>query len=150
MNPRIGKTTYYLLSFTWGLFTTLAGALMALALILTGHKPHRWGYAWYFEVGHGWGGASLGPFFVKDKESGTRLKNHEFGHSIQNCYFGPLMPFLVSIPSSIRYRVRDFQEKVLKRRDLKPYDSIWFEGQATRLGCEFMDWLQEKENGGTP
>ena len=147
MNPKIGKKAYYFLSCTWGIFATLAGGVMALALIITGHKPKRWGYAWYFEAGENWGGASLGPFFVKDRTSGTRLMNHEFGHSIQNCYFGPLMPFLVSIPSSARYRYRDFREKVLKKPSRTPYDSVWFEGQATRLGTEFMDWYIEKQRG---
>ena len=73
------------------------------------------------------------------------LRDHEFGHSIQNCRFGPLMPFLVSIPSSTRYRWRLFRERVLKKPSATPYDSVWFEAQATRLGTEFMTRFREKE-----
>ena len=28
---------------------------------------------------------------------------HEFGHTFQNCLFGPLFPLIVAIPSAIRY-----------------------------------------------
>ncbi len=144
MKPRMGKTAYYLLSLTWGLPVTLAGALTAAVLLLTGRRPERWGYAWHFTVGRDWGGASIGPVFLTEANATDRLKNHEFGHSIQNCYFGPLMPLLVSIPSSLRYRLRLLQER-RGRRDLPPYDSVWFEGQATRLGTAFMDWYRSFE-----
>lgn len=141
MNPRLPKPLYFFLSLTWGIITTLAGFFTALVMLATGHKPRRWGYAWYFEVGKNWGGASLGPVFIKDRTNDSaHLKNHEFGHSIQNCYFGPLMPFIVGLPSSTRYRLRRFKEKVLKKSPKTPYDSVWFESQASRLGDDFMKW----------
>ena len=141
MNPRLPKPLYFFLSLTWGIITTLAGFFTALVILATGHKPRRWGYAWYFEVGKNWGGASLGPVFIKDRTNDSvHLKNHEFGHSIQNCYFGPLMPFIVGLPSSTRYRLRRFKEKVLKKSPKTPYDSVWFESQASRLGDDFMKW----------
>lgn len=141
MNPRLPKPLYFFLSLTWGIITTLAGFFTALVMLATGHKPRRWGYAWYFEVGKSWGGASLGPVFIKDRTNDSaHLKNHEFGHSIQNCYFGPLMPFIVGLPSSTRYRLRRFKEKVLKKSPKTPYDSVWFESQASRLGDDFMKW----------
>ena len=141
MNPRLPKPLYFFLSLTWGIITTLAGFFTALVMLSTGHKPRRWGYAWYFEVGKNWGGASLGPVFIKDRTNDSaHLKNHEFGHSIQNCYFGPLMPFIVGLPSSTRYRLRRFKEKVLKKSPKTPYDAVWFESQASRLGDDFMKW----------
>ena len=141
MNPRLPKPLYFFLSLTWGIITTLAGFFTALVMLATGHKPRRWGYAWYFEVGKNWGGASLGPVFIKDRTNDSvHLKNHEFGHSIQNCYFGPLMPFIVGLPSSTRYRLRRFKEKVLKKSPKTPYDTVWFESQASRLGDDFMKW----------
>ncbi len=141
MNPRLPKPLYFFLSLTWGIITTFAGFFTALVMLATGHKPRRWGYAWYFEVGKNWGGASLGPVFIKDRTNDSaHLKNHEFGHSIQNCYFGPLMPFIVGLPSSTRYRLRRFREKVLKKSPKTPYDSVWFASQASRLGDDFMKW----------
>lgn len=141
---KISRPGFYILSFTWGSLLTLCGILVSVVMLLTGHKPHRWGYCWYFEVGRkNWGGCEWGPVFLKDKFEGDRLRNHEFGHGIQNCFFGPLMIFLVSAPSSIRYWYRRICQKT--GRPLKTeYDDIWFEGQATRLGTAKMKLLRQK------
>ena len=139
---KLTKRSFYFLSLTWGLLYTAAGTLVALALILTGHKPKRWGWSWYFEVGKKpWGGAEWGPVFIKDRYSGESLKNHEFGHAIQNCRYGPLMVPLVSLPSSLRYWFRRIQAKrgAVPKTD---YDAAWFENQATRLGTEQINRLR--------
>lgn len=129
------KVLYYILSLTWGLPVTLLGTIIAAALIITGHKPRRWGGCLYFNVGDRWGGCEFGLFFLTDKLDNEHVKNHEFGHSIQNCYLGVFMPFIVSIPSAVRYWYREIRE----RRGLvnkMSYDSMWFEGWATSLGNE--------------
>lgn len=140
MNLKMSKTQFYILSFTWGLPMTLIGCLAALVLIMTGFKAKRWGYCYYFEIGNCWGGCELGLFFIKDKTSDTHVKNHELGHGIQNCYLGFAMPFVVCIPSAIRYWYRKYLTCVKHISNIKPYDSVWFEKQATRLGSEFMEW----------
>lgn len=132
----MSKLKFYFLSFTWGLPMTLIGCITATILMAAGYKPQRWGYCWYFQVGRGWGGVELGAVFITSKTAPHSTKNHEHGHAIQNCYFGVLMPFVVCIPSAIRYWARRFSKK-----SLPPYDSIWFEGQATRLGNQFMENL---------
>lgn len=139
---RIKKPWFYILSFTWGSILTCFGLLVSLVMILTGHKPRKWGYCWYFEIGKkNWGGCEWGPVFLKDKYEGEHIKSHEFGHGIQNCFFGPFMIFLVSAPSSIRYWQRRIKTRL--RKPLKTaYDDIWFEGQATRLGREKMKQLR--------
>lgn len=137
MNAKIDIVSFYALSFTWGLPLTLIGCVVALVLMALGYKPKKWDYCWYFEVGEGWGGLELGVFFLKDKSVSDRIPRHETGHAIQNCYFGPLMIFLVCIPSAIRYWWRElFGGK-------GSYDDIWFEGQATRLGTELHEWLND-------
>ena len=143
------KTAFYLLSFTWGLPTTLAGCIWAGIHLLRGHRPKKWGYCWYFEYGERyWGGMSLGIFFFKDKSLGVHIKNHEHGHAVQNCYFGPLMPFVVAVPSFTRYWYREYLKRVRHRMPSTPYDSVWFEGQATRLGTELIGWISERYNSG--
>ena len=135
---RINRSWFYILSFTWGGILTLCGILVSIVMILTGHRPRKWGYCWYFEIGKkNWGGCEWGPVFLKDKAESDRIKNHEFGHGIQNCFYGPFMIFLVSIPSTIRYWTRRLQTR-LGRPPKTEYDAIWFEGQATRLGYEKM------------
>lgn len=132
----MNKFRFYLLSFTWGLPLTILGCIAAFILILLGYKPKRWIHSYYFEVGKGWGGVEAGIFFFCQKGSSINTKNHEFGHAIQNCYFGPLFLPLIGIPSAIRYWYREYLVKVKKKRysDLPDYDDIWFEGDATKRG----------------
>lgn len=137
------KFLFYFLSLTWGCIMTTIGAIVALALIVTKHKPKKWGYCWYFEVGkNNWGGMELGPFFLCNKNPSEYIKNHEAGHGHQNCIFGPLMPFVICIPSAIRYWWREIlvRSEKKKRSELPPYSSIWFEYQADNFGLKFMEW----------
>lgn len=99
----LSYTVFWLIQCTWGIIMTLIGAVVALGLILTGHKPKRMGPAIYFEVGENWGGLSLGGFFLCSRNASEKTKEHEFGHTIQNLILGPFMPFLIVIPSAARY-----------------------------------------------
>lgn len=106
---------YWVISFTWGCLMTIFGCFVALALLITGHKPHIFHYSVYFVVGNNWGGFEAGCFFVVDNSQYHSTKRHEHGHGIQNLMLGPLMPFLVSIPSAFRYWFREVGT-TLKRR----------------------------------
>lgn len=130
---------FWLVSLTWGLPLTLFGAICALALLVTGHAPHRFHYFIYFEVGESWGGFEGGPFMVVCRTATLRTKQHEAGHGLQNIMLGVFMPFIVSIPSMCRYWYREFLVRTGKKLpwQLPEYDSIWFEGWATRLGTKY-------------
>jgi len=132
MNPVV----FWVLSLTWALPMTLVGALIFLALLCAGRKPKRFHYLFYIEIGESWGGFNVGPFFIVSKDPGLHIKQHESGHAIQNITYGPLTPFIVSIPSMCRYWYREFLVKTGRKKynELPPYDSAWFEGEATRLG----------------
>lgn len=130
------RTMFYVMSFTWGLPLTLCGLIVALFLIGTGRRPQRFGWVWCFEIGERWGGLNLGLVFLCQKDAGDSLKCHEFGHAIQNCMWGVLMPFVVHLPSAMRYWLREW--KAAHGANLPPYDAIWFEGQATILGEKYM------------
>jgi predicted small integral membrane protein len=187
------KPLFYFLSCTWGIIMTLIGAFVALGLLITGHKPKKYGHCIHFEVGKHWGGVNLGLFFLTDDSASDPTKNHEHGHGFQNAVLGPLFPFLVAIPSATRYWLLEFATrkgkkifsailyaafvvlaavlliiaictqpwvfilpvfvflystaifcwlmfKEIPQYDFNnvPYDAIWFEGQATRLGNEFI------------
>lgn len=127
------KTLFYILQFTWGLPLNIIGFIIALFLIITGHKPKRHKLCLYFEVGEYWGGLELGFFFLIDKVSSTHTKNHEVGHAIQNSWFGPFF-LILWIAGAIRYNYRNLIRKINPNKKLPDYDSIWFEGQATKLG----------------
>lgn len=130
------KPLYWFLSFTWGIIMTLVGLIVTLFLKCCGHKPRRNVYGWYTEVGGDFGGVSFGPFSVVSVDSDLELLNHEFGHSVQNCFFGPLFIFVVAIPSFTRYWYREYLVRAKKKKysQLPDYDAVWFERGATRLG----------------
>lgn len=133
---KLKKWMFYLLSFTWGITMTTIGCLASLILLIAGYKPKRNQYGWHFEVGeNGWGGCELGCMCIVNMNPSQYILAHEFGHAVQNCYFGPFMVF-ISLASAIRYWYREYLVKVKKipRTELPLYNSIWFEGQATRLG----------------
>lgn len=130
------KARFYLLSLTWGLPLSLCGVVIALFLRVTGHRPHRWGGCWYFNVGRKyWGGLNLGLVFLTDHGDRVHTKNHEFGHAVQNCYLGPIM-LVLWLCSTIRYHYLNYLER--KGKPLPEYDSWWFEGQASEYGYEYI------------
>lgn len=136
----IGKIRFYILSFTWGLPVTISGCIIALLFLITGHKPKRFGYCFRFESKRLKGGCSAGVFIFSKKDPSSHLLCHEHGHGVQNCLYGPLMPFLVSIPSSTRYHYRNLKYRITRKPNKTPYESIWFESQATKLG----KWFENK------
>lgn len=133
----LSKTWYYIISLTWGLPMTLFGIVVAIHLLLTGHKPKQNIYGWYFNVGgDNWGGLNLGLISVVCQNPTPHTLRHEFGHSIQNCIFGIFIFPFVAIPSVIRYWYRRYltEVKQISYLDLPCYDYAWFEGQATMFG----------------
>ncbi len=100
---------FYFLSFTWGILMTLIGGITILILMLIGHKPETFNSRCYIRVGNFWGGCALGCFFLTDSHTNLHIKQHECGHGIQNIVFGPLMPFIVCIPSAIRYWLQEIE-----------------------------------------
>lgn len=124
---------YYLIQFTWGLPLNILG-LIAYIILVEGMK-----FSWYqyrkmicIVVPWNFGGVNLGCICIHGERNGN-LVYHEYGHSIQNLYWGWLMPFVIAIPSMIRYWYREFLYAINKAPQTK-YDDIWFEGQATDLG----------------
>ena len=140
------KLLFYVLSFTWGLPMTLVGVVAAAVMLLLFRKPELCGYCIRFRIGNGWGGVSLGLTIITDNQSESEITYHEHGHAIQNTLYGFFMPVLVCIPSMIRYWYREYLVRVKGERysSLTPYDDIWFEGQATKFGTEFMENLGRK------
>lgn len=128
---------FYFLSFTWGLPFTLFGLIVALILRVLGYRSKKFALVRFFEIKENWGGLELGLFFVCNKRPTFKICCHEFGHAIQNCIFGPLTPFIVCIPSAIRYWYRELCYYKRGKKPKTDYDDIWFEGQATRLGMKF-------------
>jgi len=132
------KKMYYILNFTWGIIGTLLGFLLLLILMPFG-KVKRLDHVLYLEFNKktGWG-FSLGTVFFVTKYPGASMKYHEFGHTVQNAIFGPFMFLFVSLPSVIRFWIREYGY----RHDKLPktnYDEVWFEGTATSIGNYYVE-----------
>lgn len=125
---------YYILNYTWGILMTLIGWLVYLVLLPFARSRGKFFHAHYLVVGNNhWGGVSIGVCFFICADY-VELKQHEYGHTFQNAYYGLAMPFIVSIPSAIRYWYYSICIKHGKTFPPNWYDSIWFEKQATLWG----------------
>jgi hypothetical protein len=115
----------------WALY--FIGVLVYKTLILFGNAPKQYGNICpYFEIGNHWGGFSMGWFFVCSKDSSDSLKNHEVGHGVQNASIGGIIMLLLGLGSVFRYWKRSMFGAAT------PYDSWWYEGQATTIGSEYV------------
>ena len=133
------RILFYIISFTWGGIMTTIGLVVLLVTLPFGKFGIYHGRI-YKRIGKNWGGVELGCFFLCDNSADEYILAHESGHGLQNCLWGPLMPFVICIPSAIRYWYREFiwhfnKEKFNK---LPEYDAIWFEGQATKWGKKYV------------
>ena len=67
------------------------------------------------------GGLELGIVYLEANGNSFHTHCHELGHTLQCAFYGPFFPFLVAIPSAIRYWYR---RKNKNKKNLPPYDSI--------------------------
>lgn len=140
---------YYLMACTWGIIMTILGLIITLILgivkIFIPKKVIFERYYWIYSITVGpewWGGCEMGLMFLRDHNSSVNYINpHEFGHTFQNCLLGPLFPFIVAIPSAIRYWLRE----IFPKKIWAPYDSAWFEDAATQCGVYAVRILSQKQ-----
>ena len=137
---------YWTIQLTWGCLLTIPGIIITLFAILIGGTPHKNGFSYIVEIGGNWGGLELGAvalcgrYYENDLYWFEHTRKHEFGHSIQQLMFGPFQLFIVGIPSAIRYWYQTIRN--YKHLPNKPYDSIWFEGTATKWGTKWVDLIE--------
>lgn len=127
---------YYFIHFTWGLLLNLIGLPTFLfCKYILGYQSVRYRKSFEIIIPKISSGLSLGIFLFIGEDAQS-LQPHEYGHTIQNLIWGPLKPFVISIPSCARFWYREYlvQYKNKKYSDLPDYDAIWFEGQATNFG----------------
>lgn len=126
------RVLFYALQFTWGLTVNLAGLILFLCCLGRGRRERfRNGVATYLPGNHG--GMSLGIFIfvsVRSEEGARGLCAHEYGHTIQCLFLGPLYWIVIALPSAVwchcfaGYR---------KRRGIA-YDALYCERWATSWG----------------
>lgn len=121
---------------------SFVGDVVYLILCLLGYQQKTfYDICPYFEIGKGWGGLSLGWFFICCENSSESLKCHEVGHLIQAAANNGFIMFILCVCSAIRYWYREIFNVTT------PYDSWWFESQATRLGTLYVTSRKGGMNG---
>ena len=152
---------FWVVSLTWGITMTSIGLIATGSLNLVKLraklfkkdlkiKTHINGCSLITEVGGNWGGVELGAVALCGNYSKSskywfeHTRRHEFGHAVQHLIFGPLFIFVVAIPSASRYWYQRIMQGKGKHFASDWYDSIWFEGGATRWGTKVVDWLESK------
>lgn len=105
-NMRIWKAVlFYSLQFSWGILQNLAGGIGYL--VLRGCcRQERFHYSFITYVrAKNFGGVSFGIFiFINPDYPENWLHDtciHEYGHTIQSLFLGPLQPLVIGIPSAI-------------------------------------------------
>lgn len=130
----------FVVNITWNIVMFTIGFVVGFFLWIFGiDYRFKKGFI-IFNIGRRWGGLSLGCIVIRDRTSTTDVDYHEIGH-IHQAILGILYPFLVAIPSAIRYWY--WTLKYL-RHNLVPdalYDDMWFERSATDLGKVFEESL---------
>lgn len=131
---------FWIIQLTWNLVENILGLLLFLFMLMLGRKPIRYHQCIRFEIGKNYGGFNFAWCIVTNKNPSSHLLKHEHGHFIQGMYFG-IFEIVIQLMSIIRYwyRVIIVKLKIKERWDLKLYESVWFEKQATKLGYKYLE-----------
>lgn len=123
-----------------GFVLSFIGDIVYFTLCLLGYQQKMfYDICPYFEMGKGWGGLSLGWFFICCKDAPEKTKCHELGHTLQNANMGGWKMLGLSLISVIRYWYY-----TLCNIDWSTYYSWWFEGQASELGTKYVEIRKNK------
>lgn len=126
------RVLFYLLQFTWGLSVNLVGLLLFLCRRGYG-RGERFCNSIVTPLPGAGGGFSLGIFIFLGKDVRRDLRAHEYGHTIQCLFLGPLYWIVIALPSVIWFL---FFENY-RRKHRVPYDALYCERWATSLGTRW-------------
>ena len=120
---------YVLGQCTWGLFQTLAGAVVCLACRGCPRGVHRGAVVTRWR---GQKGLSLGLFIFLPQGDDDRLLAHEYGHTRQSLLLGPLYLAVIGLPSVVWAGLPALARR--RRRRGTSYYDFYTERWADRWG----------------
>ena len=148
---------YDLLQWTWGLPQTIVGFIYFLINI---KQEHYYYHGSVVTIWKSKSSLSLGMFvFVSDDpfcyydslresysvdEFSNMLLVHEYGHTIQSLFFGPLYLFLVGVPSIMW----SFLPVYVKKRDQERIS--YFSAYPERWANSSGEWVTKRKSIGEP
>lgn len=134
------RALFYLLQFTWGLPVNLAGLILFLCC-RSRFRHEMFCNSVVTVLPGNRGGLSLGVFIflsAQNADGSRSLCAHEYGHTVQCLFLGPLYWLAVALPSVLWYHFFDGYRK--KRRI--PYDALYCERWATAWGRKWSGMEQ--------
>ena len=126
------RVLFYFIQFTWGLTVNLVGLLVFLCC-RTWFSSIRFRNSIVTCLPGTRGGLSLGIFIflsIPNAAENIGLCSHEYGHTVQCLFLGPLYWIVVAVPSVVWCNLFGGYRK---RRHL-PYDFLYCERWATAWG----------------
>lgn len=132
---KIRNVLFSILQCTWGIIQTFVGLICFTLSIKCKHYYYNGVIVTEWQLDKY---VSLGLFvfisrnIANDKDLYERMRYHEFGHTIQSAFLGPLYPFIIMLPSFIWCGVPYFAG-YRKRRKMSYYD-FFPEKWADKLG----------------
>ena len=131
---------FYLVQFTWGLPQNLAGAFWFLCCLRKKHSLYHGAIVTRVHRKNFSGGWTFGCFIflteplLPDTEHDLRI--HEYGHTVQSLFLGPLWSLVIGLPSMLWCNLPPFQR--LRRDRAIPDSALYCEGWADRLGQKVL------------
>lgn len=128
------RAWFYIVQFTWGLPVNLVGLLVFLCCKSFVSEKFCNSVVTYLPGNRG--GLSLGVFLflsVQSEHERSGLCVHEYGHTIQCLFLGPLYWPVIAIPSAVWYH---FFAGFRKRRQIA-YDALYCERWADIWGTKW-------------
>lgn len=126
------RILFYLLQFTWGLSVNLFG-LLAFLCCRKHFRSEPFCNSIVTYLPGDRGGLSLGVFIFLSAHDARRLRTHEYGHTVQCLFLGPLYWIIVMLPSALWYH---FFGAYRAKRQLS-YDAFYCEHWATAWGIRW-------------
>lgn len=132
------KLLYILCQWTWGLPQNLVGLGFFLFYRCKGCRSFSYQGARVTIWTQRSGSMSMGRYLFMEPSWTSKdhgLLAHEYGHTIQSLFFGPLYLPAVGLPSLLWAGLPCFQK--MRRAGKRSYYSVYPEKSATRLGERF-------------
>ena len=135
------KTPILFIRFIWELPQNILGVIVWLFLIRQITKTEFMHRRYFFHIPNF--GISLGRFIFWSGSNNAIIlinsnnKAHEFGHSIQSMYFGPLYLVFIGLPSIARVIYGSIYFKIHKRKWQNYYEG-YPENWADKLGLKYF------------
>ncbi|MBQ1409782.1 MAG: hypothetical protein IIY94_00685 [Oscillospiraceae bacterium] len=140
------RALYVLWQWTWGLPQNLVGLCFFLFYHAKGCPSFPYQGARVTIWTNKSGSMSMGRYLFMEPNwtpQDHRLLAHEYGHTIQSLFFGPLYLLAVGLPSILWAGLPPFRR--LRRTRKRSYYSVYPEKGATRLGERFAKQTNDRD-----